>query len=170
MSDNGVNIISEYDLCFYQKWNKLEHAYGSAHNYKLNNYLSHSNLVYSSLKDNLRSLEHSMGDINETNWKSILLSDFTFDNLKEYNSVRIQNSGNSSTSEIKLGFVVKYIFADYTLCKDKTNVIIKFQRKFRDLVRLKKIKANIIHRYWRICSYNPNYKIGRKLILERYDK
>ena len=170
MSDNGVNIISEYDLCFYQKWNKLEHVYGDEHDCKLNNYLSHSNLVYSSLKDNLRSLERSMGDINEFNWKRIILSDFTSDNLKECNSIRIQSSGNSSTSEIKLGFVVKYIFADYVLCKDKTNIIIKFQRKFRDLVRLKKIKANIIHRYWRICSYSPNYKIGRKLILERYDK
>ena len=33
--------------------------------------------------------------------------------------------------------------------------------------RLHIIKANIIKRYWRRCSYDPSYKLGYKLVLQR---
>ena len=45
--------------------------------------------------------------------------------------------------------------------------MVKQKEEFINYERWKIIKSNIIKRYWRKCSYNPNCSFGRKMILKR---
>lgn len=152
----------EYDLCLYQKWNEQEHGLNSAEAILLK-YLSVRNIVFSSYKDITR-----IASISDTIWnKSTILNEFSQISRNEYNLLR-NKSGFEKDSFIRLGIVLKYSFQDRIMCMDKNYIIVNFQRKFRNMIITKKIKANIIHRYWRNCSWNPKYKLARKLILKRY--
>ena len=154
----------EYDLCLYQKWNKKEHGLSSQEE-RLLNYLSVINIVFSSYKDTYR-IANGQNMSWDTNY---ILNDFSEISVNEYNLLR-NKSGFKKESFFKLGLVLKYSFQDRIMCMDKTYIIINFQRKYRAMIINKKIKANIIHRYWRNCSWNPKYKLARKLILIRYEK
>ena len=153
----------EYDLCLYQKWNEGEHGLNSD-DYRLLGYLSVINIVFSSFKDTTR---FSKGFANFN--RSTVLNEFSQISRNEYNLLR-NKSGFEKDSLLKLGIVLKYSFQDRMMCIDKTHYIVDIQRIWRAMVINKKIKANIIHRYWRNCSWNPKYKLARKLILIRYEK
>ena len=48
-----------------------------------------------------------------------------------------------------------------------SNPMVKQKEEFINDLRLKIIKSNIIKRYWRNRSYDPNCSFGRKMILKR---
>ena len=71
---------------------------------------------------------------------------------------------------MKLGLLYKYKFANMILGVDKTFLIVKLQRSFREKLRLRKIKALVIARYMRAWGWNPKYKVARELILKRFNE
>lgn len=169
-----TNFDSGYDLCMYQKFDYYEHGpwdilgidsgnnilrqsikrnynTDNINNSKLVPFFCNKNLIYSSYIGN-----------------QIELKDMSLKEVNEYNTIRSNNQNkNTPKNNIELGFMYKYQFADMIIGIDKTYVIVGLQRKFREIQRLKKIKANIIHRYWRICSWDPSYKLGKRLVIKR---
>ena len=47
------------------------------------------------------------------------------------------------------------------------NSMTKAKAAFINKLSLQIIKANIIKRYWRRCTYNPVYKLAQRKILEK---
>tara|TARA_Y100000389_G_C17470616_1_gene530274 strand:- start:7692 stop:8255 length:564 start_codon:yes stop_codon:yes gene_type:complete len=179
MSDDN-NFIPGYDVCVYQKYNCREHGPWDILGEEVGN-----NILIASIKSNnntdsinpirLKSFFCSLNLIHDSYINSV-------DNLGKQNKQscraavslkavddwnKLKYSSGSWKPKMKLGFMYKYKFANMIIGIDKTYLIVNLQNKFREINRLKKIKANIIHRYWRKCSWNPSYKLGYKLVEKR---
>lgn len=175
-----MNHKGMYDLCLFQRFNRYEHGFQDVNTYLVNNssninsnamiryFTKNKNIVFASYLDNLEMV-NSKNSSQEAYKKIIssILKDYTIENLDRYNKLRLEHMCRSKSEEVKIGIVFRYEFDNYLLCNDKTFLIVILQRKFRERLILKKIKANIIHRYWRKCSWDPSFKLGKRLVLER---
>tara|TARA_B100001093_G_scaffold517331_1_gene598584 strand:- start:1850 stop:2389 length:540 start_codon:yes stop_codon:yes gene_type:complete len=174
-----MNLRGTYDLCLFQKFNKYEHGFAVNYAQYLNSenlnsdkvvkfFNKNKNIVFASYLENLKMVNRN--DSSYEAYKKIIssvLKDYTIENLDRYNKLRQESWLENKSEEVKIGIVFRYEFNNYILCKDKTFLIVNLQRRFREKQILKKIKANIIHRYWRKCSWDPSFKLGKKLVLER---
>ena len=177
---NDNNFRAEYDLCVYQKYDCHEHGPWDISGEEMGN-----NILIQSIKSDtntdsinpnkLKSFFCSLNLIHDSYINSI-------DNLGTQNKQscrdtvslkavddwnKLKYSSGSGKPKMKLGCMYKYKFANMIIGIDKTYLIVNFQNKFRDIQRLKKIKANIIHRHWRQCSWNPKFALARKLVIKR---
>ena len=56
---------------------------------------------------------------------------------------------------------------DWSWCSISENAMTTQRTDFINDYRLKIIKCNIIKRFWRNCTYNPEYSLARRLVLQR---
>ena len=179
MSNDNI-FRAGYDFCVYQKYDSHEHGPWDILGEEMgNNILIHSirsdtntdsinpnklksffcslNLIHDSYMNNI----HSLGEQNKQSCRDTV----SLKAVDDWN--KLKYSSGTCKSKMKLGFMYKYKFANMIIGIDKTACIIQIQRKFREIQRLKKIKANIIHRHWRQCSWDPTFSLARKLVIKR---
>ena len=166
-----------YDLCIYQKYNCVEHGPWDILGEEIGN-----NILIDAISQDLNSrkinpdkLKAFLCNLNLIHDTYLHNSNYCKDNISvkavnKWNKLRNSKANRPESSMMKLGLLYKYKFANMILGVDKTFLIVKLQRSFREKLRLRKIKALVIARYMRAWGWNPKYKVARELILKRFNE
>ena len=112
----------------------------------------------------------------DKNWSWYDLSknpNITFDDIKKTLDPHKANSCNwvweklSNNPNITWDIVNKNPQYNWYKSILDTNPMPKQKEEWINKKRLEIIAANIIHRYWRLCTFNPEYTLARKLVLQK---
>lgn len=116
----ACNNFNGYDLALFQNWNIEEHGELPKELIKYKKLIQKLNLVYYSYN-------------NEDNLPYLKLDDFL--DLTKWNKLIQVGNFNKNTDKkynLKNGIVYKFMWNNMCFCIDKTYLIVKVQRKFRN--------------------------------------